>query len=173
MKNKTLVLKSGVVSEVGKDDLLTSNNFSYYEIESTDYVYVPFGQQMLINDRVRVDGKLRVVGQVYVFKLPTPEPFPELPGDNFGFYQITDSREIKQNQEMVLSEFCKISGQLKISGRMAVLSKESVSTDDGSIPNYIQSQETFKIGLHFEKYFRNFLKVAGQLKCSGSFVVGV
>ncbi len=149
-------------------------NFSYKEILSTEEIEVPARQQMIVNDRVRIDGQLKVSGEVYVYKMPTPEPFPELPDDNFSFYEIVVPKEVKATEEMVLSQSCKISSQLRVAGRLAILGTGTPpTTNDESIPNVILAGQSFSIGLNFEKYFRQFLKISGQLKCAGSFVSGV
>lgn len=47
-------------------DIITDNNFSYESIEEDDCLLIPENNQMIIMDRIIIDGELRLDGSLVV-----------------------------------------------------------------------------------------------------------
>lgn len=165
------VLKLNQDGRLARTDVWASPNFSFKQVNFNQTIEVLSEQQMIVNESIKVEGFFRVDGEVYVFRMPAFETFPELPADNYSQAIVTSQKEVSANQEMILTQFMNVSGEMRVDGFVTILGTDE-KTDD-IIPNKILSDQLFAIGLNFEYYFRQFLNISGQLRCSGSFIVGV
>lgn len=152
-------------------DARLRENFSFKEVVGE--VQIDQGQQMLVFDRIRVDGFLKVSGEAYVCEKPQIPEIPEAPQDNFSFYNVVNPKEVSLNQEMVLQSQLSVSSFLRIEGRVAILQNAFESLNDDSIPSFIQAGKRFINGLNFEKYFRKQIRIEGSLVNNGFLIVGL
>ena len=169
MLDKVLSLNSS-----GRKALLDARlreNFSFKEV--TGEVQIDQGQQMLVFDRIRVDGFLKVNGEAYVCEKPQIPEIPEAPKDNFSFYNVVTPKEVPANQEMVLQSQLSVSSFLRIEGRVAILQNAFENLNDDAIPNFIEAGKQFINGLNFEKYFRKQIRIEGKLVNNGFLIVGL
>ncbi len=169
-KELVLSLDQGRVTQT---EVWAAPNFSFKQINLDETITVPVEQQMIVNDRVRVEGFFRVDGEAYVCMMPQPEPFPEIPGDNYSHFEVLSPKLVPASQEMILTQALRVQDMIRVDGRVSILGSEPEPENDSIIPNVIAENKRFNIGLEFEHYFRGFLKISGSLRCSGSFAIGV
>lgn len=167
MNKQVLALDQGRVNQT---QIWANPNFSFKEV--LEPIEIPQAEQMIVNNSIRVESELRIEGEAYVCQFPEVEPFPELPDDNFSFFEVTGFEEVKSGQEMVLTQFLKVDGMLKVSGFVSLFGTEPENETDFLIPNKIGLNQVYKIAQDFEHYFRGFLNNSGALRVSGSFIVG-
>jgi hypothetical protein len=165
-----LTLLNGRKSQV---DAWLAPNFSFKEIAPDLTIEIKSSEQMIVNDRIRVEGFLKIDGEAYVCQMPEPEPFPVIPGDNFSFYEVTEFKSVPFGQEMLVTESFRVStGGLQVGGKVAVLADEVELFETDNVPNFIDSLKSYRIAEDFEQYFRSSLKISGKLKVEGSFAIG-
>jgi hypothetical protein len=95
---------------------LPPDNFSYYQVPSATTVTVPQDQQMYVRDFVRVDGQLRVAGQLAIGNAYQKLPPKRLP----SIVPMLESYLVEQDEEYSFRNFLKIDGQVTNKGFITI-----------------------------------------------------
>lgn len=173
MQQKALFLGTERIQEAGPRDRLASNNFSYREIAAGEEVNIHAGQQMIVINAVRVDGFLRIDGEMYVQEPQViPEPI-ELPADNFSYSEIPSGKivNIPATQQMYVRDHIRIDGFLRVEGQLSVGGAPLVEVDE-PVPVYVEAGKLYRVKTNQEIQFRNFLRVDGAVRNDGFIAIG-
>lgn len=150
------------------------NNFSYREIADGITISIPAEQQMIVVDSVRVDGDLLVAGELYVSEPPAPAPAVILPPDNFSYYRVLAATTVTVpvNQEMGIRDSVRVDGNLLVDGQVSI-GHTYIEEKPDRLVNNVPMNTRYLVLLNEEYYFRNYLKVGGEVRNNGFITVGV
>jgi hypothetical protein len=157
---------------------LLTNSFSIKEIDVDRTTLIPAKQQMIIYGPLKIRGQLKVKGSLVL--LPEKkQTIPVIPvhKDNFSYRNIEQNViiEVLKNQEMIVSNFIKIRGELKVNGKLTIVStkRPRILTIADCVPPYIIEEDTIYI-INTNKILNNprFLKVRGTIKNRGYLMIG-
>jgi len=97
----------------GKLDLVggASNNFSFIRVAPSTTVIVPVGQQMLFSGPLRVDGSLRVLGEIR-------EVTPQESFDGWRVIGVEKTVVIPQNRQQLFTSGMRVLGILRVRGEL-------------------------------------------------------
>lgn len=173
MKLNPLYIGSEKLVEAGPSDRLSTNNFSYREILSGENVVIHGGQQMLLREFVRVEGLLKIDGEMMILD-PNPiiEPI-ELPPDNFNYYEIALTKivNVPESQQMVVRDTIKVDGFLRAEGFISVGNTPMQEVNE-RLPSNVLANKLYNVKTDEEYYFRNTLKIDGQVRNDGFIAIG-
>jgi predicted acyltransferase (DUF342 family) len=146
------------------------------EIRTNESWYIEQNQEMWASERIKIDGELIVEGSLKVGQTNKPDPTLPVYPDNFSYEKININQTvtIPENQQMIVSGFVKNEGDLVVSENASLVILGEYVDDDvqEEVPQYILINKNFEIKENYQKYYKDFLSIAGTLKINGSLAIG-